>query len=109
VRKPAMPLQGDIRDGERTSALVKTADIMSLQTRIADCATEHRLPKEVMVDATFDLHELCVERDVAKTIIGFRVRHDGRRASLTERYCPYKMTKVCRTSRGKALLEVLAC
>lgn len=69
-RGPVRLVHGDIRDRKLMEALVKAADIVFHQAalRITHCATEPRLAKEVMVDATFDLLELCVKHDVEKMI-----------------------------------------
>jgi UDP-glucose 4-epimerase len=69
-RGPVRMVQGDIRDGKLMAALVKAADIVFHQAalRITHCAAEPRLAKEVMVDSTFDLLELCVKHDVEKVI-----------------------------------------
>lgn len=69
-RGPVRLVHGDIRDTKLTGALVKAADIVFHQAalRITHCATEPRLAKEVMVDATFDLLELCIKHDVEKVI-----------------------------------------
>lgn len=69
-RGPVRMVQGDIRDGKLLAALVNAADIVFHQAalRITHCAAEPRLAKEVMVDATFDLLELCVKHDVEKVI-----------------------------------------
>ncbi len=69
-RGPVRLVQGDIRDRMQLGALVKAADIVFHQAalRITHCAAEPRLAKEVMVDSTFDLLELCVKHDVEKVI-----------------------------------------
>jgi UDP-glucose 4-epimerase len=63
-------VHGDIRDGKLMASLVKSADIVFHQAalRITHCAAEPRLAMEVMVDATFDLLELCVKYNVEKVI-----------------------------------------
>ena len=52
------------------AALVKAADIVFHQAalRITHCAAEPRLAMEVMVDATFDLLELCAKHNIEKVI-----------------------------------------
>jgi UDP-glucose 4-epimerase len=69
-RGPVSMVRGDIRDGKLMGALVEAADIVFHQAalRITHCAAEPRLAKEVMVDATFDLLELCVKHEVEKVI-----------------------------------------
>ncbi len=70
ARGPVRLVQGDIRDDKLMTALVKAADIVFHQAalRITHCAAEPRLAMEVMVDATFDLLELCVKHDVEKVV-----------------------------------------
>ncbi len=70
TRGPVRMVQGDIRDGKLLGALVNAADIVFHQAalRITHCAAEPRLAKEVMVDATFDLLDLCIKHDVEKVI-----------------------------------------
>jgi UDP-glucose 4-epimerase len=69
-RGPVRMVHGDIRDGKLMAALVQAADIVFHQAalRITHCAAEPRLAMEVMVDATFDLLELCVKHNVEKVI-----------------------------------------
>jgi UDP-glucose 4-epimerase len=63
-------VDGDIRDGKLLAPLVKAADVVFHQAalRITHCAAEPRLAIEVMVQATFELLELCVLHDVEKVI-----------------------------------------
>jgi UDP-glucose 4-epimerase len=70
TRGPVRLVRGDIRDGKLMAPLVKAADIVFHQAalRITHCAAEPRLAMEVMVQATFDLLELCVQHDVEKVI-----------------------------------------
>jgi UDP-glucose 4-epimerase len=70
TRGPVRLVQGDIRDRQLMTSLVKEADIVFHQAalRITHCAAEPRLAMEVMVDATFDLLEQCVKHDVKKVI-----------------------------------------
>src|SRR4051794_23357132 len=70
VRGPVRLVHGDIRDGKLMSPLVKAADIVFHQAalRITHCAAEPRLAMEIMVQATFDLLELCVQHKVEKVI-----------------------------------------
>lgn len=69
-RRQVHLVQGDVRDDKLLDTLVKAADIVFHQAalRITHCAAEPRLAKEVMVDATFDLLELCVKHDIEKVI-----------------------------------------
>jgi UDP-glucose 4-epimerase len=70
TRGPVRMVQGDIRDGKLMAALVQASDIVFHQAalRITHCAAEPRLAMEVMVQATYDLLELCVEHEVEKVI-----------------------------------------
>ena len=70
ARGPVRLVHGDIRDGKLLTPLVKEADLVFHQAalRITHCAAEPRLALEVMVQATFDLLELCVHHDVEKLI-----------------------------------------
>lgn len=69
-RGPVHLVQGDIRDDKLLGTLVKGADIVFHQAalRITHCAAEPRLAKEVMVDATFDLLDLCVKHDIERVV-----------------------------------------
>lgn len=92
-RGPVRLVQGDIRDGKLMSALVKAADLVFHQAalRITHCAAEPRLAKEVMVDATFDLLDLCVKHDVEKVIAASSASVYGMAEEFptTERQNPY--------------------
>ncbi len=70
ARGPVRLIEGDIRDRRLMDALVREADIVFHQAalRITQCAEEPRPALEVMVDATFDLLELCVKHHVEKVI-----------------------------------------
>ncbi|MGH8628248.1 MAG: SDR family NAD(P)-dependent oxidoreductase [Gammaproteobacteria bacterium] len=69
-RGPVRLVPGDIRDHGLMDDLVGHADIVFHQAalRITQCAEEPREALEVMVDATFDLLELCVKHKIAKVI-----------------------------------------
>jgi UDP-glucose 4-epimerase len=73
--------------------LVKSADIVFHQAalRITHCATEPRFAKEVMVDATFDLLELCTKYDIEKIIAASSASVYGMAEEFptTERQNPY--------------------
>src|SRR3954465_11958402 len=92
-RGPVRLVHGDIRDRKLMEALVKAADIVFHQAalRITHCAAEPRLAKEVMVDATFDLLELCVKHDVEKVIAASSASVYGMAEEFptTERQNPY--------------------
>ena len=63
-------VRGDIRDRGLLNDLVAEADVVFHQAalRITHCAAEPRAALEVMVDATFDLLELCVQHRVQKVV-----------------------------------------
>jgi len=63
-------VDGDIRDRALMAELVAGSDIVFHQAalRITHCAAEPRLALEVMIDATFDLLEMCAEHRVEKVV-----------------------------------------
>jgi UDP-glucose 4-epimerase len=63
-------VEGDIRDRALMATLVKGADTVFHQAalRITHCAAEPRAALEVMVDATFDLVELCLAEGIRKLV-----------------------------------------
>jgi len=70
ARGPVRLVEGDIRDRRLMDGLVANADVVFHQAalRITQCAEEPRPALEVMVDATFDLLELCVKHRVEKVV-----------------------------------------
>ncbi|HJU16614.1 MAG TPA: SDR family NAD(P)-dependent oxidoreductase [Stellaceae bacterium] len=70
ARGPVRLVEGDIRDQDLMTSLVKAADIVFHQAalRITHCAAEPRLAMQVMVQSTFDLLELCVKHDIEKVV-----------------------------------------
>ena len=92
-RGPVRLVQGDIRDGKLMSSLVRAADIVFHQAalRITHCAAEPRLAMDVMVQATFDLLELCVQHNVEKVIAASSASVYGLAEEFptTERQNPY--------------------
>jgi UDP-glucose 4-epimerase len=64
-------VRGDICDRELMGALVDGADTVFhlAALRITQCAVEPRRAIEVMVNATYDLLELCVEAKVRKVVV----------------------------------------
>jgi UDP-glucose 4-epimerase len=90
---PVRLVHGDIRDGKLLASLVKSADIVFHQAalRITHCAAEPRAAMEVMVQATFDLLELCVEHDVKKVVAASSASVYGMAEEFptTERQHPY--------------------
>jgi UDP-glucose 4-epimerase len=69
-RGPVRLVEGDICDRELMSSLVAGSDIVFHQAalRITQCAAEPRRAMEVMVQASFDLLESCVEHKVEKVV-----------------------------------------
>ena len=67
---PVRLIEGDIRDRVLMEQLVSNSDLVFHQAalRITQCAENPRLAMEVMVDATFDLLELCVQYKVEKVV-----------------------------------------
>jgi UDP-glucose 4-epimerase len=93
ARGPVRIVQGDIRDRSLMATMVKDADIVFHQAalRITHCAAEPRLAMEVMVDATFDLLELCVKHNVEKVVAASSASVYGMAEEFptTERQNPY--------------------
>jgi UDP-glucose 4-epimerase len=93
TRGPVRLVNGDIRDRNLMSRLVNGSDIVFHQAalRITHCAAEPRLAMEVMVQATFDLLELCVQHDVQKVIAASSASVYGLAEDFptTERQSPY--------------------
>ena len=93
ARGPVRLVDGDIRDGKLMASLVKSADIVFHQAalRITHCAAEPRVAMEVMVDAVFDLLELCVKYNVEKVIAASSASVYGMAEEFptTERQNPY--------------------
>ncbi len=86
-------VEGDIRDKALMASLVKGADIVFHQAalRITQCAAEPRAALEVMVDATYDLVELCLEQGVRKLVAASSASVYGMAEAFptTERCHPY--------------------
>jgi UDP-glucose 4-epimerase len=63
-------VEGDICDRELLARLVRNADIVFHQAalRITQCAAEPRRAVQVMVNATYDLLEQCVEAGIEKVV-----------------------------------------
>lgn len=93
TRGPVRLVHGDIRDGKLLGPLVRAADIVFHQAalRITHCAAEPRLAMEVMVQATFDLLELCVQHNVEKVVAASSASVYGMAEEFptTERQNPY--------------------
>jgi UDP-glucose 4-epimerase len=86
-------VEGDIRDKALMASLVKGADTVFHQAalRITQCAAEPRAALEVMVDATYDLVELCLEQGVRKLVAASSASVYGMADAFptTERCHPY--------------------
>jgi len=63
-------IEADIRDRALMEELVSNSDLVFHEAalRITQCAEDPRLAMQVMVDATFDLLELCVKHNVEKVV-----------------------------------------
>lgn len=86
-------VEGDIRDKALMASLVKGVDTVFHQAalRITHCAAEPRAAIEVMVDATFELVELCVTEGVRKLVAASSASIYGMAEEFptTERSPPY--------------------
>ena len=86
-------VKGDIRDRRLLSELLDGADTVFHQAalRITHCAAEPRHALEVMVDATFDLLELCLQAKVRKVVFASSASVYGLADEFptTERQNPY--------------------
>lgn len=69
-RKDVYVVDGDIRDKTLLRQLVGNADVVFHEAalRITHCAAEPRLAMDVMVEATYNLLEACVDAGVEKVI-----------------------------------------
>jgi UDP-glucose 4-epimerase len=94
ARGPVHLVHGDIRDAALMNTLVGMADIVFHQAalRITHCAAEPRLAMDVMVQATFDLLELCVRHNVEKVVAASSASVYGLAEEFptTERQNPYQ-------------------
>jgi UDP-glucose 4-epimerase len=86
-------VEGDIRDKALMANLIKGADTVFHQAalRITHCAAEPRAALEVMVDATYDLVELCLSENVRKLVAASSASVYGMADEFptTERCHPY--------------------
>jgi UDP-glucose 4-epimerase len=93
ARGPVRLLEGDIRDRRLMDELVEGADVVFHQAalRITQCAEEPRAALEVMVDATYDLLELCVKHQVEKVVAASSASVYGMadQFPITESHHPY--------------------
>jgi nucleoside-diphosphate-sugar epimerase len=92
-RAPLRLVEGDICDRALISDLVAASDIVFHQAalRITQCAAEPRRAMEVMVQATFDLLESCVEHKIEKVVAASSASVYGMAEEFptTERGHPY--------------------
>lgn len=93
AKGPVRVVKGDIRDRDLMATLVKGTDTVFHQAalRITHCAAEPRVAMEVMIDATFDLLELCVNEKVRKVVMASSASVYGMADEFptTERQNPY--------------------
>jgi UDP-glucose 4-epimerase len=86
-------VEGDIRDKALMASLAAGADTVFHQAalRITQCAVEPRAALEVMVDATYDLVELCLAKGVRKLVAASSASVYGMADAFptTERCHPY--------------------
>jgi UDP-glucose 4-epimerase len=86
-------VEADIRDRVLMEELVSHSDIVfhHAALRITQCAEDPRLAIEVMVDATFDLLDLCVKHKVEKVIAASSASIYGmaEQFATTESHHPY--------------------
>jgi UDP-glucose 4-epimerase len=86
-------VNGDIRDRALMAELVAGSDLVFHQAalRITHCAAEPRLALEVMINATFDLLEMCAEHEVEKVVAASSASIYGlaQRFPTTEAHHPY--------------------
>ncbi|MBK8508739.1 MAG: NAD-dependent epimerase/dehydratase family protein [Candidatus Competibacteraceae bacterium] len=90
---PVRLLEGDIRDRRLMADLVANTDLVFHQAalRITQCAEQPREALEVMVDATYDLLELCVQYKVEKIVAASSASVYGMadHFPITESHHPY--------------------
>jgi UDP-glucose 4-epimerase len=86
-------VEGDITDRPLLERLVADSDLVFHQAalRITHCAAEPRLAMRVMVDATFDVLDLCVEHKIKKMVAASSASIYGEAESFptTENHHPY--------------------
>src|SRR5262249_47481380 len=86
-------IEGDITDRALLARLVADSDLVFHQAalRITHCAAEPRLAMRVMVDATFDLLEMCVEHKIEKVVAASSASIYGEAEAFptSEKHHPY--------------------
>ncbi|HET6674525.1 MAG TPA: NAD-dependent epimerase/dehydratase family protein [Nitrospiraceae bacterium] len=92
-RGPVRLVKGDICDRRLMAGLVADTDIVFHQAalRITHCAAEPRRAMEVMVQATFDLLDLCVKNGIEKVVAASSASVYGMAGEIptTENQNPY--------------------
>jgi UDP-glucose 4-epimerase len=90
---PVRVVEGDVRDRELVSRLVKGVDVVFHQAaiRITQCAEEPRLALEVLVDGTFNVFEAAALQGVRKVVAASSASVYGLATEFptTERHHPY--------------------
>ena len=94
LKDPRVSLvEGDVTDRALMTRLVAGSDLVFHQAalRITHCAAEPRLAMRVMVDATFDLLELCVQHKIGKVVAASSASIYGEAETFptTEKHHPY--------------------
>jgi len=86
-------IEGDLRDRGLLRKLVGAADVVFHQAalRITQCAAEPREAMETMVDATFDLIDLCTKTRIEKVVVASSasIYGDAEIFPTPERHHPY--------------------
>jgi UDP-glucose 4-epimerase len=86
-------VEGDITNRTLLAELVADSDVVFHQAalRITHCAAEPRLAMRVMVDAMFDILELCVEHKIEKVVAASSASIYGAAETFptSERHHPY--------------------
>jgi len=86
-------VEGDITDRPLLARLVADSDLVFHQAalRITHCAAEPRLAMRVMVDATFDVLDLCAEHKIKKVVAASSasIYGDAEMFPTTENHHPY--------------------
>jgi UDP-glucose 4-epimerase len=108
---PVRLVEADIRDSALMRALIAGADTVFHQAalRITHCAAEPREALRVMVDATFDVMEACVQHKVRKVVFASSASIYGMAAEFptTESNHPYTNRTLYGTAKifGEGLLR----
>jgi nucleoside-diphosphate-sugar epimerase len=104
-------VEGDIRDRALMTDLVMGCDTVFHEAalRITHCTAEPRAAMEVMIDATFDLFDLCVQARVGKVVMASSASIYGMAEEFPtpERHPPYANRTLYGTAKafGEGLLR----